>query len=347
MISRGIPGSWSGYAQPYPASKYYAQAVWLLKDAGLEGNLFNDYFMGGFLGYWLAPPLRSFINGTLNVSAEAMNANRAIRERRGSAPGENFPQLLDRLRVDLFLGIRLPQIPNSNRPWFYTTGHLERTPGWIPAFRNLRSAVYLRVNPRNRANLERVVDYYARQQVPFDPRRGFDPERVIREARSWAVEHGLVPSHFEALATASHTLDFARRRPARDRLASLYAALGLYEQAIRLDRRALRSDPGDIATRRRLVWSLLRLGRAAEALEAAEELAQAAPRDWLSREIAAAARRYAALDDAGEAAALVARLPLFTPGQAALILSGVVPPERRLMGSRQTPLPGRASDGSD
>jgi hypothetical protein len=77
------------------------------------------------------------------------------------------------------------------------------------------------------------------------------------------------------------------------------------------------------------VWSLLRRDRAAEALEAAEPLAEAAPTDWLSREIAAAARRYASLDDAGEAAALVARLPLFTHPQAARIMNGVRPPEPR------------------
>jgi tetratricopeptide (TPR) repeat protein len=329
MISRGIPPSWSGYARPYPAFKYHAHAVWLLKDAGLEGNLFNEYYMGGFLGFWLAPELRCFINGTLNVSKDAAEANRPIRERRGSAPEESFLELLDRFGVDLFLGIRLPQVPVSNRPWFYTTAHLERAPGWIPVFRDLSSAVYLRADERNRANLERLADYYAREEVPFDLRRGFEPARVIREARRWAVLHGLVPSHFEALAEASHGLDPARRRQAQDQLASLYATLGLYEHAIRLDRRALRSEPGDVLARRRLVWSLLRLGRAAEALEAAEELAQAEPTDWLSQEIAAAAHRYATLEDAGEAAALVARLPLFTPGQATRIMMGVVPPEPR------------------
>ena len=30
-----------------------------------------------------------------------------------------------------------------------------------------------------------MADYYAREQVPFDPRRGFDPERVIGEAPAW------------------------------------------------------------------------------------------------------------------------------------------------------------------
>jgi hypothetical protein len=337
MMSRGLPLSWSGYAQPYSATKYFAHGVWLLDDAGLEGNLFNEYFMGGFLGFWLAPELRCFINGTLNVTKQAMDAHRPIRDRRGSEVGEDFLELLDRQRVDLFFGIRLPQLRNPNRPWFYTTGHLERASGWIPVFRNLRSAVYLRANERNHANLERIADYYAREKVPFDPRLGFDPARVIREAPTWAVEHGLLPIRFEQLETASHGTDPVRRRQVRDRLASLYAALGLYEQAIQLDRRQLRSNPDAVGAGRRLVWSLLRLGRGAEALEAAEGLAEGAQTDALSREIAAVARRYATLDDEGEAAALVAVLPVFTRAQAATLMSGVLPPEQRPMASRQRP----------
>jgi hypothetical protein len=77
------------------------------------------------------------------------------------------------------------------------------------------------------------------------------------------------------------------------------------------------------------VWSLLRLDRAAEAVEAAEPLAEAAPTDWLSRQIAAAAHRYATLADEGEAAALVALLPVFTRSQALQLRAGVVPPEPR------------------
>jgi len=332
MISRAIPGSWSGYARPYPAAKYYGHAVWLLRDAGLAGNLFNDYFMGGFLGFWLAPDLRAFVNGTLNVPKEVIGANRAIRGRRGAEPGEDFLELLDRQRIDLFLGIRLPQVRNPNRPWFYTTGHLERAPGWIPVFRNLRSAVYLRTNARNRDNLERVVDYYARQEVPFDPRRGFDPERVIRGTPAWAVEHGLVPTRFGELAAASHGLNPLRRRRALDQLASLYAALGLYERAIRIDRRLLKLDPGAVAPARRLVWSLLRLDRTAEARQAAEgleELAASVPADGLSREIAAAARRYSTLASDADRDALVALLPVLTRSQALQLMAGVVSPEPR------------------
>jgi hypothetical protein len=326
MISRAIPRSPSGYAQPYAAGKYYGHAVWMLRDAGLEGNLFNEYFMGGFLGYWLAPDLRSFVNGSLNVSREAMRANLPIRERRGSEPGEDFLELLERQRIDVFLGIRFPQLRDVRRPWFYTTGHLERAPGWIPVFRNARSAVYLRTDERNRANLERVADYYARQQVPFEPSRGFEPERVIREARNWAVLHGLIPPYFEELVKMSRGLEPERRRGALDHLASLYTALGLYERALRIDRRLLRAEPDLVAPRRRQVWCLLRLNRAAEALEAAGPLAAAPPADMLSHAIAAAASDSAA---AGDVAARIAQLPVFTPLEASRLLAGVARPESR------------------
>jgi tetratricopeptide (TPR) repeat protein len=196
-------------------------------------------------------------------------------------------------------------------------------------FRNVRSAVYLRTNERNRANLERAADYYARQEVPFDASRGFDPERVIREARNWAVMHGLIPPYFEDLVAVSRGLEPARRELALDHLASLYAALGLYERATRLDRRLLRSEPDLVAPRRRTVWCLLRLDRISEALEAAESLAAAPSAGALSHAIAAAARDSATLADAGDAIARISRLPVFTPAEAARLASGIVLPEAR------------------
>jgi hypothetical protein len=328
MISWGIPSAGPGWAQPYPAGKYHAHAVWFLADAELEGNLFNDYFLGGFLGYWLAPELRAFVNGSLNVEVDALKAYGALRDRRG-LPGADFLELLDRYRVDLFVGVRLPQLPEPGRPWIYSTGHLEGAPGWVPVFRDLRSAVYLRTNARHPENLERVADYYARAGVPFDPQQGFDPARAIREAPAWAVAHGLVPVDFSALEATSHSPDPSRRRGALDRLASLYAALGLYEQAVRIDRRLLRSSPTALAPRRRLVWSLLRLRRGAEALEAAEALARAPAQDTLCRAIASAARRYATLGDADEAARLAARLPVLTAAEADGLLAGVAAPAPR------------------
>ena len=149
MVSAAMPLSRAGYAEPYSAGKYYAHAIWFLQDAGLEGRVFTDYPIGGFVGFFGAPRLRAFVNGSLNVRRDAMDANRSLRERRGARPGETFPELLDRMQIDLFVGTRLPEWGRGRRPWFYTTAHLEGVPGWIPVFRNADSAVYLRADARN------------------------------------------------------------------------------------------------------------------------------------------------------------------------------------------------------
>jgi hypothetical protein len=328
MISRGVAFSSGAYARPYPSAKYFANAVWLLADAGLEGKVYNDYSQGGFLGYWLAPELRAFVNGSLNVPTEVMDAAGAIRARRGLAAGETFLELLDREQVDVFLGTGLARGGPPNRPYHHTTRHLEGAAGWTLIYRDLSSAIHLRANARNRANLERVSTHYAALGVPFDSERGFEPERVLREAPSWAITHGLVPVHFEQLgAAASAGLDPSAR--ARNQLAAIYAALGLYERAIRLDRSALASAPGRTEVRRRLAWSLLRLGRGDEALEVAVALEDAPPEDRASRDLVAAIRRYAAQGDPEAAASLAARLPLLTRAEARALRAGVAPAPAR------------------
>ena len=115
----------------------------------------------------------------------------------------------------------------------------------------------------------------------------------------------------------------------QDRLASVYASLGLYEDAVRLDGRTLRFAPDAESTRRRLVWSLLHLDRSEEASEAAVHLG-ASDAHPLSRALAAASAKYASLSGAPEAAGFVARLPLWAPVEARWMSAGLVPPEIRL-----------------
>jgi len=328
MISNAVERA--RYAQPYAATKYDAYTTWFLRDAQLEGNLFNDYRSGNFLGYWLAPRMRVFVNGSLNVPKHVMDAREAIRRRASDLDGESFVELLDRYHIDVFFGAGMPVVTAPNRPVISTTTHLERTPGWILVYRNVRTAVYLRNDERNRSNLERVAAYYAREGVPFDPALGFDTERVIREAPRWALENALVPIGFAQLERLAASFDPLRSGPARERLASLYAVLGLYEHAAKLDRRRLQQDPRSVTAARRLLWSLLHLGRVEESLEAAERLEQlASPDDPLSRLLVSTARRYAELPEP-ERAALVAPLPVFTPSQVPWMLGAFRPPEARL-----------------
>jgi hypothetical protein len=330
MISPALPRSWAGYRQPYHAGKYHAHLVWMLEEAGLKGTAFTDYHIAGFTGYHLAPDVRTLINGTLNVSHDVIAANLPLRLRRGEREGESFTELLDRHEVDLFVGIRVPRLANSARPWFHTTAHLERTAGWLPVFRNLTGAVYVRDNERNRENLERVVSFYAEQSIPFDPAVGFDLERIVREKRSWAIYHGLVPMHFDQVARAAFGSDPRLRTRARDQLATVYATLGLYERAIELDEMELAADPERTRSRRRLAWCLLRLGRVSEALEISRPLQDAPPGDILSHLVAETARRVSEMTDAEEQRSLVAMLPLYTRAEAAALTANVRGPSPRV-----------------
>ncbi len=322
MISQGVrPAS---YALPYPPGKFDADAVWFLRDAGLEGNLWSDYQSANFLGYWLAPRMRVFVNGSLNVPPRVMRDLVLLRQRRGRG-GESFPALLDRYGVDVFFGTGAPVFAAGGRPRANSTPHLERTLGWTPVFRSARNAVYLRADASNRENLERVAAYYEGQGVPFDPVRGFDPGAVMETAPRWAFDHGIVPGDFLRLAKAAGSLDADAREPARERLASIYALLGLYDAAAELDRPRTNSIPAT----RRLLWSLLRAGGDEEEIRAvADRLEALAPDDALSRQIVAAARERPDLSEE-EAAARVSALPVFTEPQLAWVLSGFRPPEAR------------------
>ena len=329
LVTRGVPWTPSGYARPYAVNKYYAEPVWIARDAGLEGRLYCDYFQAGFAGYWLAPRIRTLVNGTLNVSPDALRAAAAIAARSGLDDGEHFPELLDRFGIDLFLGIRPPETGNPYRPWVSTTAHLEDTPDWIAVFRNLSASLYLRADARNRANLARVAQYYASRHVPFDPARGFEPLRVIREAPDWARDQALVPERFGALEHIARTGRGESAVDARHRVAAIYVALGLYEQAIALDRTTLEIRPQAVRARRRLVWSLLHLRHYAEAAEAAAGLAQQPAADGLSHAIARATRNLPALE-AAEARARLAALPVFERAEVPWLLANTAGPERRI-----------------
>lgn len=324
MVSGIMPHSLSGYAAPYPAAKYRAQATWMLADAEVEGTLYAEYSAGGFYGFWLSPEVQTFLNGTLNVEPETIAANRPILERRGERPGESFSQLLDRHGIDLFLGGRLPQQGRRDRPWHYTAAHLERTPGWIPIFRNLTSAVYLRTNSANQQNLARVVSFYRRQGIPFDPERGFQIERVIAAQPRWAIQNGVIPIYFQDLLKRGSMPKSEEGAAAREHLALLFATLGLYEKAIELDRSRLDTHPNDPAARKRLAWALLRSGDA----DAAAKIA--APLEGSGNALAETIFRAAQAAAAGELApGQVQILPLLTATEAAHLTSAIVRPGAR------------------
>ena len=324
LVSRAMRADGADYATPYPAERFNTHAIWFLADTGAEGRIFNDYPIGGFMSFWLAPRLRMASSGTMNVEKSAMQANFAIGARQQLRPDESYAALLDRQGLDLFLGQGYPIEATPGRPIPCTIRHLEHEPGWLLVFRNLRSAVYLRKNARNAPNLDRIAAYYAKAGVPFDPDRGFDPEEVLRRATPWAYANGLIPYDFEALVQAVRESSRAGRVDIQThRLAVLYATLGLYERALRLDRSIQRQTPDDSTSAWRVLWSLAQLGRWEEALAFASAFERRS--DGSAAGASPWSTTLARIRDAdpGVRATLVAHLPMLRPEHLDWVRNGV------------------------
>lgn len=330
MVTRALQSPTASYRSAYQVAKYHGHAIWMLRDAGVEGHLLNPYWMGGFASFWLSPAMQMSASGTMNVEPEAMQAQLAVFDRRG-LDDRSFETLLDGLDVDVFLATGLPRTRRSNPTNRYTLAHLDVVDGWTPVFRSLRSAVHLRDHPRNDANFERIAAWYARQGVPFDRESGFDVERVVSEAPAWAIEHGLIPQDWRGLMQAVRrgSASDPGTAQALDRAATLYATLGLYENAERVDAALLRAQPANAAARRRRIWSLLHLGRWDEAAESAREAKTTAANDTLSDYVTSTALRIADDPAHPDVATWIAQLPLYGPRGVGTVMAGHRHPDVR------------------
>ncbi|HKU40083.1 MAG TPA: hypothetical protein VJR89_18115, partial [Polyangiales bacterium] len=166
-------------ATPINRERVADEGVQFLAEAQLAGRIFNPYEIGAYLGYRLAPRVRTFIDSrTEHYSAEVFEEWQAVTRGRALPDGRSYLRLLDDRAVDLFFALGPPgygyQVP-------YTLALLERAPGWKLIYRNAGQAIYLRDVPRNQENLQRVVQYYQRVGVPFDAARGFAVGAVLAQ----------------------------------------------------------------------------------------------------------------------------------------------------------------------
>jgi len=280
-------------AERFHATKYHDAAVTFLEEAGLEGKLFNGYAQGGFLGYRLAPRLRTFIDSrTEHYPRDVFADLLAVEAMRGARPGEDFVAVLDRRGVDVFFGTGVP----GRRPAHpSTTTHLEGVDGWIPLWRSWHDGIYLRRDRRNRENLERARRWYARQGIPFEADRGFEPDRVLPAHPAWAEERGLVPSGHARVAELREDADARLRLRALARLGRDYALAGAYRAALEVTGEALALRPDAGRPRLQRIYALLRLDRTDEARAEALALAERHGSAPAARKAVEIAERYARL----------------------------------------------------
>jgi hypothetical protein len=252
-------------------ARYCGRGARFLREAGLEGRLFHPFNLGGFLGWWLAPQLRTFIDGRLDhVTADVLDAFQVIRRTSRIGPTGHLRRRLTRWGIDVFFADTFPEAWYADRESGY---HLRRLPEWMPIFVARTHAVYLRRNARNAVNLERVAAFYARRGIPFDRERGFQVERVIAEAPELAAELELVLPDEAELERAIAGGDRAASALAREVLARHAWTVGRFARQVELDLASLAENPQAREPALRLADGLLAQGRPAEALAVLEPLA--------------------------------------------------------------------------
>jgi hypothetical protein len=263
---RREPGGYFGAR--YLSGRYAGPGVRFLAEAGLEGRLFNPYHVGGYAGYWLAPKVRTFIDGrTEHYPPEV--ANDYFEITRGATPEQRRKsvELLDQYEVDLFLAVGLPE---GYYGGLNTRKLLANSRTWVPVFRSLDHTIYARRGSGTK-NLTRVEDYYRESGVPFERKQGFDTAAVVEHAPEWATAAGLIPRDFEALRARAEDADLDVRLGALARLGKLYWHLELRDDQVPADEAALALDPRRDEIRLRLGSTYLRQGRVNRAASLARE----------------------------------------------------------------------------
>ena len=255
------------WRSPWLDDRYCGPGMRFLRDAGLRGNLFQPFNLGGFLGYWLAPDLRTFIDGRLDhVPSEVLQDYLAIRRASQRGVPEALRRLLEKWHVDVFVGLDFPEERYADAGWI---AHLRRFPAWIPVFATEHCAIYLHRVAGAEENLLRVRAYYAQRRLPFDGERGIDASELVRRRPAWAHRQRMLPPDFEELEARQRDPDPGVRAAALDRLGELFWRVGAFREGERVDRELLELRPEAREPRRRLADDLLMLGRPTEALEVA------------------------------------------------------------------------------
>nr|AFD03224.1 hypothetical protein [uncultured bacterium W4-39b] len=268
------PGGY--WKSPYLEARYCANAARFLETSGVEGKLFHPFNLGGYLGYRLAPTLRTFVDGRLDhVPAGVLDDYLEIRQAIRMSDEARFAKRLDAYGIDFFVGTHFRENRYGEGTW---TDQLRRLPGWIPVFASQECSVYLRAAPRNNENLARVAAAYEALGIPFSLEHGPDLGAALEHHRAWADTNRITPPGFDALLREQAEGSIEQQLAAVDALARGLWRVGAFREQLPLDRVLIEHNPDAPEPRRRLADGLLQLGRAEAALPIAEGLVRQHPR---------------------------------------------------------------------
>lgn len=273
--AREVAAEPDGYRSPYLDQRYCGAGTRFLAEAGIEGKLFHPFNLGGFLGYWLSPGLRTFIDGRMDhYPSEVLLDYLKIRHASRAGAPRVLADLLDKWDIDVFFGTSFAETRYRDRHWI---SHMRWLPGWVPVFASQTHSIYLHRTPKNQRNFALARAYYLQRRIPFDTEKGVDVAAAIRRRPAWAVKQGLVPPHYDRLLEERKSADPERRQRALGELGRIYWQIGAFEEQVATDRELLLRAPDAKEPQRRLADGLLHLKRPSEALDVARRLHAADP----------------------------------------------------------------------
>jgi hypothetical protein len=157
----------------YDRAKYHSNAVNFLKNTGIEGNLFNPYYLGGFLSYRLNPKVRVFIDGRFEHYTESVNRDFAELKNVGT----HFEALIKQYGIDLFF------VPIEKE---YTRLLLAlRKMGWVVLYHNETTVIFCAKPVFEKSDLKQALTRF--YKIPVNNADHFSDfsERDLRA--QWAI----------------------------------------------------------------------------------------------------------------------------------------------------------------
>ncbi|MGH7151232.1 MAG: hypothetical protein ACREIU_11055 [Planctomycetota bacterium] len=238
-------------------------AARFVREAGLEGNLFNFYGWGGYLIHALGPRLPVFVDGRMFEYGESVFRDGfALRDWRQEP--DRAREVVARRRIEITI---------FDRIWCPPGGCFG--PEWTLVYRDRQAAVFLRAGTENE---RRARDRLATEGAPLP----FTEYGAARGAPVWARANAVLP-----VSDLEHLEGLLRRRDAASRMeaAQLFESggepfLGSVEAAL-LD--AVSFEPRHRRAHFNLGVARARMGKLAEARESLRRHLELAPGDVEAR----------------------------------------------------------------
>ena len=173
------PQVWKNYWEStYDERKFRKNAADFLHHLDIGGNLYNPYYLGGYLAWRLSPRYKTFLDGRHDRYPAQLYADSQTLQ----AGNTGQLRAIERYPFDAFL------VPVNQASIRLRLGLAEL--GWVKVFNDRHTVVY--VQPEVFES-DAVLDSLQSWHVPLDLGSGFGADEFTSKLDTWIVDRGFTP----------------------------------------------------------------------------------------------------------------------------------------------------------